>query len=112
MPTTRSQSKKQNEETEKSTLCYLAYGRYITNTEFRALDGCTGKELLSGTDKYGNPSRIVESLKDKIVEKKKHPCGLDGKPWTSETHYGMCGQSCPCCRKMVGDKFGACTICN
>lgn len=41
----------------------------------------------------------------------KHPVGLDGKPWTKHIHYGMCGQSCPCCRKQAGDTFGACTIC-
>jgi len=41
---------------------------------------------------------------DKQTEK--HPSG-----WTKENHYGMCGQSCPCCRKKVGDIFGVCTVC-
>ena len=114
MPTTRSQKKneKRNTNTTPKTPCYLAYGQYMTNTEVRALDECTGKELLAGTDKFGKPSTIVQSLKEKIVENKKHPCGLDGKPWTHEIHYGMCGQSCPCCRKIAGDILGACTICN
>jgi chemotaxis protein histidine kinase CheA len=31
--------------------------------------------------------------------------------WMSTSHYGMCGQSCPCCRAEVGDTFGACPIC-
>lgn len=36
----------------------------------------------------------------------KHPHG-----WCKVNHYGMCGQSCPCCRAQVGDTFGACPIC-
>ena len=35
-----------------------------------------------------------------------HPRG-----WDSHNHYGMCGQSCPCCRAEVGDTLGACPIC-
>ena len=35
-----------------------------------------------------------------------HPTG-----WSPTAHYGMCGQSCPCCRAEVGDTFGACPIC-
>jgi hypothetical protein len=31
--------------------------------------------------------------------------------WDSTTHYGQCGQSCPCCRSEVGDILGACPIC-
>ena len=31
--------------------------------------------------------------------------------WSIDTHYGQCGQSCPCCRAEVGDTFGACPIC-
>ena len=31
--------------------------------------------------------------------------------WDSTTHYGQCGQSCPCCRSEVGDTLGACPIC-
>ena len=41
----------------------------------------------------------------------KHPKG-----WDFKTHYmsigGQCGQSCPCCRSLVGDKLGSCPICN
>ena len=31
--------------------------------------------------------------------------------WNEHTHYGQCGQSCPCCRAMVGDEWGACLVC-
>jgi len=48
----------------------------MTNAEVRALDGCTGKELLSGTDKFGKPSTIVQSLNDKIVENKQSLIGI------------------------------------
>ena len=33
------------------------------------------------------------------------------KSWNIDTHYGMCGQSCPCCRAKLGEIIGACTIC-
>ena len=36
-----------------------------------------------------------------------HPSG-----WNPSTHYGMCGQSCPCCRSFVGDILGACLVCD
>ena len=37
----------------------------------------------------------------------KHP-----STWNKNTHYGMCGQSCPCCRaKIETVPFGTCTIC-
>ena len=36
---------------------------------------------------------------------------LHPKYWNIHTHYGQCGQSCPCCRAEVGDTFGACPIC-
>ena len=39
-----------------------------------------------------------------------HPEG-----WTRHLHYFnfgcYCGQSCPCCRALVGDTLGACPIC-
>ena len=36
-----------------------------------------------------------------------HPTG-----WEKTTHYGQCGQSCPCCRANVEDvPFGVCLIC-
>ena len=36
----------------------------------------------------------------------KHP-----NSWNKDTHYGQCGQSCPCCRTIVGDKLGSCLVC-
>jgi hypothetical protein len=39
-----------------------------------------------------------------------HPVG-----WDEKMHYSsmgcFCGQSCPCCRAIAGDKLGACEIC-
>ena len=34
--------------------------------------------------------------------------------WSEGNHYGMCGQSCPCCRsKIEGPSgFGTCPVCN
>ena len=40
-----------------------------------------------------------------------HPNSSDFQPWNIDTHYGMCGQSCPCCRAKLGELIGACTIC-
>lgn len=38
---------------------------------------------------------------------KTHPEG-----WTQTNHYGMCGQSCPCCRAKIEETpFGVCPIC-
>ena len=31
--------------------------------------------------------------------------------WTSKTHYGQCGQSCPCCRSQFNEEIGSCPIC-
>ena len=41
-------------------------------------------------------------------KKRSHPLS-----WDSTNHYGMCGQSCPCCRARVeGPKgLGVCPIC-
>ena len=41
-------------------------------------------------------------------KKQSHPLS-----WDSTNHYGMCGQSCPCCRARVeGPKgLGVCPIC-
>ena len=34
------------------------------------------------------------------------------REWNPETHYGMCGQSCPCCRAEIEETpFGVCPIC-
>jgi hypothetical protein len=32
--------------------------------------------------------------------------------WDKKNHYGMCGQSCPCCRAEIEDvPLGVCPIC-
>ncbi len=31
--------------------------------------------------------------------------------WSSWRHFGLCGQSCPCCRYAAGDAFGVCKFC-
>lgn len=41
------------------------------------------------------------------IENKTHP-----SCWNPVTHYGQCGQSCPCCRKRCGEIFGSCIICD
>ena len=68
---------------------------------------------------YNNDFQYVDDLEyDKKVRLEvpysySHPPG-----WNSHNHYGMCGQSCPCCRADVFNKkidpdawFGACPIC-
>ena len=61
--------------------------------------------------KRSHTMTLRSHTKDKVNEdineiEIKHP-----ENWTSHTHYGQCGQSCPCCRAIVGDKWGACSIC-
>ena len=61
------------------------------------------------TEATPNDSTIcMEELKEESQEPipTSHPMG-----WSPTNHYGMCGQSCPCCRAEVGDTFGACPIC-
>ena len=34
------------------------------------------------------------------------------KGWNKISHYGQCGQSCPCCRWKIGQEIiGSCQIC-
>jgi hypothetical protein len=48
-----------------------------------------------------------EADTDEAKEVVKHP-----ECWSERSHYGQCGQSCPCCRAEVGDTWGACLVCN
>ncbi len=32
--------------------------------------------------------------------------------WVARAHWGLCGQSCPCCRSAVGDCHGTCDACD
>ena len=52
--------------------------------------------------------KVYVGLKNKQQKESelKHP-----ESWNKHSHYGQCGQSCPCCRAMVGDEWGACSIC-
>lgn len=53
-----------------------------------------------------------------IKKEKKHKPSLKDqhmkydKNWNEKTHYGQCGQSCPCCRwEIAQEPFGSCEIC-
>ena len=53
---------------------------------------------------YDQPESDFQEIKKSNMN---HPKG-----WTQEHHYGMCGQSCPCCRARVEDfPLGVCEIC-
>ncbi len=55
-------------------------------------------------DSTENKEEHIEESQEPIPTS--HPMG-----WSPMAHYGMCGQSCPCCRAEVGDTLGACPIC-
>jgi len=62
---------------------------------------------LESEPKTRSHTMILRShTKDKKEEEIKHP-----ESWNPYNHYGQCGQSCPCCRAIIGDKWGACSIC-
>jgi hypothetical protein len=50
---------------------------------------------------------IIEYETELYPEPVHHP-----ECWNEHTHYGQCGQSCPCCRAIVGDEWGACLVCS
>ena len=63
-----------------------------------------------------NPTTTAPTTKDEptatpVITKPK-VIGSHPKCWSAIGHYGQCGQSCPCCRAMVGDDWGACLICS
>lgn len=79
--------------------CYLGWGRFMTQAEYRKSSGKTFEEVTQ------------------MMFPKTHPQG-----WSKEHHYmamgGQCGQSCGCCRAEVYNsgvdpdaKFGACDMC-
>ncbi len=39
-------------------------------------------------------------------------CNVSDALWRPRGHWGVCGQSCPCCRSAVGDAFGTCGACD
>ena len=59
-------------------------------------------------------SHIVDKKADQKADKKAGPIEeqlVHPECWNEQTHYGQCGQSCPCCRADVGDILGACLVC-
>jgi len=57
---------------------------------------------------YDNPSKRIK-LDHSVAEDQNH---LHPKSWSRNNHYGMCGQSCPCCRaEMETEPLGVCPIC-
>jgi hypothetical protein len=70
--------------------------------------------LCAGAGASFNPSDLIKTKKEKIhpmklrssKKKNKH---LDS--WDILTHYGMCGETCPCCRALFDKALGACVIC-
>ena len=63
----------------------------------------------STTKHKGEPSTspVITTTTPKVKLNDSHP-----NCWNENSHYGQCGQSCPCCRAMVGDEWGACLICS
>ena len=57
---------------------------------------------------YNSEDRMERNEPKRKMKNKRqtHPFG-----WCKKNHYGMCGQSCPCCRKKNKDILGSCTIC-
>ena len=52
-----------------------------------------------------NKFKLLPAISE--TEKHHHTGG-----WTPSKHYGMCGQSCPCCRAEIEETpFGVCPIC-
>ena len=39
-------------------------------------------------------------------------CNVTVAVWSGTEHWGLCGQSCPCCRFAAGDVFGSCDACD
>ena len=59
-----------------------------------------GKGMSDSEDQH--PAKKI-----KLEEDVSHPAG-----WSRTNHYGMCGQSCPCCRAEIEDApIGVCPIC-
>ena len=75
MTTNNSEQKDEIQDIEPAPKppCYLAFGRFLTDKEYHSIDGCEGKELLAGTDKFGQPCKVVKSLKNLI---NKHIFGI------------------------------------
>ena len=78
----------------KWQLAFLFWGREFNPTT-----------TSSTITRKGEPTNSVITPTPKVNDY--HP-----ECWNEHTHYGQCGQSCPCCRAMVGDEWGACLVCS
>jgi hypothetical protein len=58
---------------------------------------------LSDDEEVGEEEAIVVDDAEALLW---HP-----PSWSKVTHHGGCGQSCPCCRGLNRDLFGACPVC-
>jgi hypothetical protein len=61
-----------------------------------------------------NPNNLIETKKEKIHPMKLRSAKKKNKhrdSWDILTHYGMCGDSCPCCRALFDKALGSCIIC-
>jgi hypothetical protein len=57
------------------------------------------------TPKISDEIRMADT--EQVSQPRTHP-----DFWNELTHYGQCGQSCPCCRSEVGDELGSCLVCS
>ena len=58
-----------------------------------------------------HPMTLRSKKQQPKIKKSNNTPKVHPKSWKSHTHYGQCGQSCPCCRAILGDEWGACSIC-
>ena len=59
-------------------------------------------------EKHISPSNVKEEKPLTLEEKHRKLY----KGWNKFSHYGQCGQSCPCCRWKIGQEIiGSCQIC-
>lgn len=90
--------------------CYLVWGRFMTDKEYRDSSGKTAAEV----------DKMMMVKPTKMVKPKAET--THGIGWNTSYHYmsigGQCGQSCPCCRAGVfksgvdpDAKWGACNVC-
>lgn len=70
-------------------------------------------DAVQETKVVNETRRITRSMSMRMKNVDSHP-----EIWSDISHYGQCGQSCPCCRARLYQRgidmdarFGACTIC-
>jgi len=66
----------------------------------------------SNNEKKVNISPKIKKLFKKKLNLDKKIKKEHGRKWNKISHWGQCGQSCPCCRWKIGQEiFGSCEIC-